>query len=162
MWRRTAARGAGAPRRGQSLVELALMLPLITLILLGAVDLGRAFYSYVELTNAVKQGAAYGTLSPSDRTSSDSANPNNIAWQVQHESGLTILSSDITVRCYQGPAMDSTTLRGSGDCSKASGVTDGDLIEVRARAAFSPITTQILGFLPSSFKLGKTVRMVIQ
>jgi Flp pilus assembly protein TadG len=53
--------------RGQSLVELALSLPLLLLILLGTVDLGRAFFDYVELRNAAREGAGYGARRPEDR-----------------------------------------------------------------------------------------------
>src|SRR3712207_553392 len=51
-------------RLGQSMVELALMLPVIILILLGTVDLGRAFFDYVRLTNAVREGALTGIRIP--------------------------------------------------------------------------------------------------
>jgi Flp pilus assembly protein TadG len=43
--------------RGQNLVELALVLPLLLLLLGGIVDIGRAFYSYIEITNAAREGA---------------------------------------------------------------------------------------------------------
>lgn len=46
--------------RGQSLVELALTLPLLMLILLGTLDLGRIFFGYVTITNASREGARYG------------------------------------------------------------------------------------------------------
>ena len=43
--------------RGQSLVELALVLPLLILLLAGVADLGRAFFSYIQITNAAREGA---------------------------------------------------------------------------------------------------------
>jgi Flp pilus assembly protein TadG len=46
--------------RGQSLVELALVLPLLILLLSGMVDLGRAFYGYISITNGAREGARYG------------------------------------------------------------------------------------------------------
>jgi hypothetical protein len=157
-WRET-----GRAHRGQSLVEMALLLPIAALILLGTVDLGRVFAQYVDLTNAVKQGAAFGTIKPSNVTSADSADPDNIVWHVRRESTLAITAGDIVVRCYQGPAMDSTTLRGgTGDCSRLSGVTSGDLIEVTARYSFRPITSQLIALLPPGFQIRKTTRMVIQ
>lgn len=47
-------------RRGQGLVELALVLPLFALIMLGASDLGRAFYFSVAAENAAREGARHG------------------------------------------------------------------------------------------------------
>src|SRR5437879_8613904 len=42
---------------GQSLVEFALVLPVLTLLFLGAVDLTRAFYTYIGLENASREAA---------------------------------------------------------------------------------------------------------
>src|SRR5438874_11267897 len=44
---------------GQSLVEVALALPLLLLILIGLADLGRAFYYTTAIASAARQGAAY-------------------------------------------------------------------------------------------------------
>lgn len=54
--------------RGQSLVEFAVMLPLFFMILFGMVDFGRAYSASVTLTNAAREGARYGVISPSDTT----------------------------------------------------------------------------------------------
>jgi TadE-like protein/PKD domain-containing protein len=53
-----------AKQRGQSLVELALVLPVILLVLLFAIDFGRGFYSWVILQNASRIGANYAALNP--------------------------------------------------------------------------------------------------
>src|SRR3989442_10350567 len=42
---------------GQSLVEFALILPIMALLFLGAVDLTRAFYYYIALENASRETA---------------------------------------------------------------------------------------------------------
>ena len=43
--------------RGANLVEFAIVLPLLVLILAGLADLGRAFYNYMVITNAAREGA---------------------------------------------------------------------------------------------------------
>ena len=53
-------------QKGQSLVELALVLPLITLILCGILELGIIFHSYLVLTNAAREGARAGAVGKSD------------------------------------------------------------------------------------------------
>jgi Flp pilus assembly protein TadG len=143
-------------------VELALLMPVLSLILLGAIDLGRVFFSYVQLTNGVQAGALYGRSMPNVVSASDAANPYNITFKVQNESDLAIADDDITVRCYEGPAVSSTTLRGDGRCSLASGIRSGDIIEVTATWRFVPITTQLLRLLPPEYAIRKTMRMVIQ
>jgi len=52
--------------KGQSLVEFAIILPLLLIVLAGVLDLGRLFYSYVAVTDAAAEGAAYGALNPGD------------------------------------------------------------------------------------------------
>ncbi len=164
--------------RGQSMVELALIMPLLALILVGTVDLGRAFFAYNRLTNVVKEGAIFGVYYPAQITDSGvgsnifSADPYNIVYRAKQESAnsagvadtsliITIsASSGSDVVCYQGR---STTLLPSastfaGDCSKASA---GDTIQVRAKYNFYPITSQVIGFLGKPFVMRKSVRMVI-
>jgi Flp pilus assembly protein TadG len=43
-------------RRAQAMVETALILPFLTLLTLGAADLGRAFYLHLEITGAARAG----------------------------------------------------------------------------------------------------------
>lgn len=52
--------------RGQSLVEFALIFPVLIVILLGIFDLGRAVFAYSSLTNAAREGARLGIVNQSD------------------------------------------------------------------------------------------------
>lgn len=59
----------GGPRRvrsrhGQALVETALLLPLLLILLLGAVDFGRIFFGWVAVTNASRVAANYAATHP--------------------------------------------------------------------------------------------------
>lgn len=49
-------------KRGQSLVELALVLPLVILILFGIIEFGRIFHSYLLITHASREGARVGIV----------------------------------------------------------------------------------------------------
>jgi Flp pilus assembly protein TadG len=44
-------------KRGQALVELALALPLIIMLVMGTIEFGRLFHSYLLITNASREGA---------------------------------------------------------------------------------------------------------
>jgi Flp pilus assembly protein TadG len=50
--------------RGQSLVELAITLPILILLLLGTLDFGMAIFSYSMLRDAAQEGAFYGSFNP--------------------------------------------------------------------------------------------------
>jgi Flp pilus assembly protein TadG len=52
--------------RGQSLVELAITLPILILLLLGTLDFGIAIFSYSMLRDAAQEGAFYGSFNPSN------------------------------------------------------------------------------------------------
>lgn len=53
-WRHTDA--------GQTLVEFALVLPLMLILMFGIVDFGRAFYTWLTITNAAREGARVGAV----------------------------------------------------------------------------------------------------
>jgi Flp pilus assembly protein TadG len=52
--------------RGQDLIEYALVLPIMLLILMSILDLGRVVYVYSSLHNSVRDGARYGIINPTD------------------------------------------------------------------------------------------------
>lgn len=49
--------------RGQSIVEFAMITPLLFLMLALAADFGRAFTAYITISSAAREGAAYGAAS---------------------------------------------------------------------------------------------------
>jgi Flp pilus assembly protein TadG len=51
---------------GTSLIETALLLPVLLLMMVGAVDFGRAYYAAIEVQSAAEAGALYGVQYPSD------------------------------------------------------------------------------------------------
>ncbi len=71
--------------RGQSLVEFAIMVPVLTLITAGTIDLGRAFYLNIEISGAARQGTRAGILSDTTdigdaiRQEPNTAIPNTVA-----------------------------------------------------------------------------------
>jgi Flp pilus assembly protein TadG len=54
--------------RGQSLVEFALLFPILIMIVLGIADLGRAYYALVALNDAAEEGAMYAAIDPDNLT----------------------------------------------------------------------------------------------
>ncbi len=52
--------------RGQGLAELALILPVLMIIVLGTIDFGRAYFAYVSVTNGARNGAQYAGAAPTN------------------------------------------------------------------------------------------------
>lgn len=53
-----------AGQKGMAATELAILLPLLALLLGGAIDLGRAFYAYVAVSSAAHEAAVYAARQP--------------------------------------------------------------------------------------------------
>jgi Flp pilus assembly protein TadG len=53
-------------QRGQELAEFALVFPLLFLLLMGIIDMGRATYYASVLHNSAREAARYGTIQPDD------------------------------------------------------------------------------------------------
>ena len=51
-------------QKGQSLVEISLAMPVLLLILVGILDLGRAYFTFISLADAAGEGAAYAAIYP--------------------------------------------------------------------------------------------------
>ena len=79
--------------RGQALVETALILPILVMILLLGIDLGRVFFTQIDLRNAAHEATMFGGTTP-DATCAD------IKAVVDREMGRT------TAVCGDGTAGD--------------------------------------------------------
>jgi Flp pilus assembly protein TadG len=52
--------------KGQSLLELALVLVFLLILLAGVIDLGRMMYEYLTMRDAAQEGAGYAAVFPND------------------------------------------------------------------------------------------------
>src|SRR5258708_11445277 len=72
--------------QGQSLVEFALILPILLTIVAGAVDMGRLFFAYVTIENAAREAAFYGAFKPQcDVTGTGCIDPGNVTWRLTQD-----------------------------------------------------------------------------
>ncbi|HZM73215.1 MAG TPA: TadE/TadG family type IV pilus assembly protein [Candidatus Polarisedimenticolia bacterium] len=94
----------GSAERGQSLVEFALVLTPLLLILLGIIQFGFIFNSYVTLTNAAREAAREGTIYVYDRTLSKAAND-----AVRNELMRTTLLSSLNLLSKTAPQITTST-----------------------------------------------------
>lgn len=83
--------------KGQALVELALLIPLMLVIAVGVLDLGRLFHASITIANAAREGARYGTFDPNDVSGIVAAAEAEAA-----DSGIDLSGSTIAVSCPEG------------------------------------------------------------
>ncbi|MFQ5858046.1 MAG: TadE/TadG family type IV pilus assembly protein [Anaerolineae bacterium] len=107
-------------QEGQSLAELALLLPLLLLVMAGALDLGRAFHAHTTVVNAAREGARYGIFQPADSS--------GIRDQVEQEA--------------EGSSID---LSQSTVVIEMDEISPGSPIKVTVIYQFQPITGLIFG-----------------
>ncbi len=79
--------------RGQSLVEMALALPILLLVLSGLLDLGRLYFVYVALEDGAGEGALYLSINPECGVVGDGptcTDPNNADYRARNSGGLAV------------------------------------------------------------------------
>jgi Flp pilus assembly protein TadG len=88
----------GRKQRGAAAAEFAIILPLLTMIVLGCVDFGRFAYNYIAVNNAARAGAAYAMMNNySASTYNTWANNITAAAQAEMAGQANYNSSNLTV-----------------------------------------------------------------
>jgi len=103
-------------KNGQSIVEFALILPIVLLLIMGVLDLGRAFFMKIALVNAAREGASYLAYHPLDKTTctvfpSDCYDGTRQAVVNEaYAAGLTVDPADIVISncCTNGETVQVT------------------------------------------------------
>lgn len=132
---------------GAPLIELALLLPVLLLLLVGAVDYGRGYYAAIEVSSAAESGALYGTLNPSDTAGMismaklDAADVSGLSATAAYGCECSD-GSNASANCVATPACSSNVVK---------------YVQVTASANYSPILPY--PGIPSSISLSRTVRL---
>jgi Flp pilus assembly protein TadG len=132
---------------GQSLLELALVLPFLLFVLFGVLDLGRVFFSSITLVSAAREGARYLSVYPEDISNDSGAFAGTIQTAIREaaDSGLLLTSGEVTPSCTNTD--DDPDYCDSGDPAIVTVTHDFDLV---------------LGwFLPSPITIERSAQMVV-
>jgi Flp pilus assembly protein TadG len=130
---------------GQSLVELAMALPFLLLLFAAAADVVGAFVVYIQLGNAAREGAHYGSLSAGNAT-----NTAGIQQAVLNElQGNRLLGVTPTVTSSTGTeTVNNTTFT---------------YVQVTVQGTYQPlIKWPKLPFLPSAGPTGYPMQRVVK
>ena len=136
-------------RRGQALVELALILPVLLVLFGSALDLGRLYYSQITINNAAKEGALEAArdtknLNDFDSTRDCDASDNRVICLIINEakgSLISIAPGDVALTC--------DVVAVAGDPNPCPTDPDiGDTVEITVGSDFflvSPILSVFFG-----------------
>jgi hypothetical protein len=97
--------------RGQALVELAMVLPIMLVLFASALDLGRLYYSQITIDNAAKEGALEAARDTENLFEFDSTQPcdadtNRVICLVENEAKGSLVSisrDDVSLSCSTTP-----------------------------------------------------------
>lgn len=126
--------------KGQSLIEIAVTLPIILLILLGTIDFGMALFSYSILRDAAQEGALYGSFNPGNE-----AEIENRARNILPRGDEVVFSSPLDLRNTSQIFVEITAV--GNDCQGATGGV-ANSIEVNVIYQYPilmPFAGQIIG-----------------
>ena len=127
--------------RGQSLVELAVTLPILILLLLGTLDFGMAIFSYSMLRDAAQEGAFYGSFNPTNVEEIENR-ARNISPRAD---GAAVFSSPVELR--DKDLVKVNVLASGGSCQGAKdGVANSIQVNVTYRYPFlMPFIARVIG-----------------
>jgi Flp pilus assembly protein TadG len=134
---------------GQALVEFALVAPILALLLLGATDLTRAFYTYIVLSNASREAARVIIDYPYQY--SDTA-----ACLAGHNEALPIFN----LSCTTSPATIVINPAANTGVTPPVRLPGRNLVTVTAKQNFKPITVLIQWFMGSTITVQATTTYV--
>jgi Flp pilus assembly protein TadG len=120
-----------ADRRGNLMLEFALAMPILFLMIVGLLDLGRFSLQKSALLQGAREGAQYGIIASTDST--------NINSTAQNATGLTGVTATNLVfcECVSGTTVACTTSGSPTTC--AGGATLKKYITVTTTATFSSV-----------------------
>ena len=139
------------PRRGQALVEFAILLPVFLLLLVVAVDFGRLFFTYIQINNAAREAANYAIHDPTNTVAITSqANGEKNAQLQRGENAITVSTT-----CAD-PAGASIA------CALAEGGTgSGSTVTVNVREPFTFLTPIIGSIVGTSLQMNASATAVV-
>ncbi|RKK03189.1 pilus assembly protein [Pseudoroseomonas wenyumeiae] len=130
-------------RRGVSLVEFALIAPVVCLLLMGGFDIGNAIQQSLQLEAAARAGAQYAFSRPTDTVGITAAiRANLLGW-----SDITVPSPVTTCRCDNGVTVSCN----GGVCATG---TPAMYLSVRVSRPFSASTPLAAAALPAQILVG--------
>jgi Flp pilus assembly protein TadG len=150
---------------GQSLVEFALVLPLILLVLMGVIDLGRGIFAYNEVSNAARQGGRTGIVNQTLTDIRSRAAAQAIALGVKtavptscpvNGGPPTNNTNDPSGICVAILQPDGITV---GACSVTPAI--GCVVVVSVKSTFTALTP-IIGNIVGAIALSSTTRQMIE
>lgn len=125
--------------RGSALVELALSLPLLSLMLLGAVEFARVAYASIEVANAAHSAVMYAASSAA--ASSDTTGIGNAAATDSPNlfGGSAVSVTSVSTSCSCANASYTPTSCSDNNTCQSNNTAMVTTVTVKTQATYSPL-----------------------
>jgi hypothetical protein len=134
--------------KAQTMVEFALVFPLILIITYGIIEFGRMLFIYTAVTGAAREGARYGAVVGINPAHPQFADCSGIEAATRRLAFLTHIDA-ITIKYDKGIAPDGSEIPPKYDCATVHAnpklITLGYRVKVTASATYTPMIA-FLGF----------------
>ena len=134
---------------GQSIIEMALLLPVMLVLIVMALEFGRAFFTKIVITNAAREAAYYLSINPSDYSGGTAPSAVLAAQTEASNSGVPEISVSITPKSTYGGEQ-------SVEITVTTELQDFHMLNLINN------TFAIAGTQHESFSISSTVEMMIQ
>jgi Flp pilus assembly protein TadG len=145
----------GVERKGQALVEFALVLPLLLLLIFGIVDAGRLIFVYNTISNSARDGARVAIVNQStsgtDTCDTTAATAYPVGCAISAGTSLGLTASDVSV-----------TYNDYTDAAPCPGpMSIGCIAVVDVTGRFQPLTP-VIGQIIGPITLSSTTKIPIE
>ena len=154
-------------RQGQATVEVALVLPMLMILLFGIIMGGFAFYAFIQVSNAAREGARAGSL----YRITAATRPNG--WTIDNEvkAGICDTGSGTSSLGFLAPPTSSCTSSSFNLNRDVAVLSSGDLAvplagdQLTVTVAYSytmPVLSSFMPVFPRPIVIRRTVMMELQ
>ncbi len=148
------SKGFSNKQTGQAIIELVLALPLLMLLVVGALEFGRAFQTKIVLTNAAREGTHYFIYDTDDSSVNFASTKTAVITEASNNTNVTIEEADITVLCFVDSngdgIVDATEINNS--------CPSGSTVEVTVQNMFD---IAVIGTFTSPVQITSNARMLV-
>lgn len=141
--------------RGASILELALIAPVMVLLVMGVIDLARGYQMQIRLENAAREGAAFAQLDPNFVTCGTTGNIEDRA--LSEDEGM-----NADIRVFAEDASGDFTDEILGCTGETRTVESGERVLVEASATFDVLVPMVERVVGSEIELTGSAEIEVQ
>jgi hypothetical protein len=153
-------RTSGSNCTGQALVEMAILLPLLMLLVMGIFEFGRAMYIKNTLTQAARAGARVAVVTPLITATGSQVTPDPNCDYGSNPTGNNRVYQAVCISLYNGIKKQDIGIELTIDeISPPSGLNSGDMVQVKVTLNNYLTKYRIVPFIPLPGTLTGTTAM---